>query len=141
MASGSFSEMNMDWCEFGNLIADERPLIQFVPTEPLNRDHVNRLIYMLLEKKDSTFEVQLFNKTGACEDLIHWLYSVKKYFSFSSVTDAAKKLKTIPGFLANHRTVYNLWEKCKKGVAQVETAKSRPNYFCAFGLASDQALN
>ena len=140
MASGPFAEMQPEDCEYGKLAGDERPLIRFVPSDPLPRDHINKAIYTSSGKKDSTFDVQLFDGSGETEDLVRWWYSIEKYFSLARVTDVTEKFDAIPGFLAKGGTVQELWERCKEKASKVEVATSRPNSYQALGTTSEAAF-
>ena len=72
MATGPFAKMGFSDCEWRKLESDEIPLIRFVPTEPAGREFVSMSIYNSAGKKDSTFDVQVFDGTGDMEDLIRW---------------------------------------------------------------------
>ena len=140
MASGPFVEMQPGDCEYNKITRDKRPLIPFVPLEPLLWNHIKKAIYILSSKKDSTFDVQLFDETGECKDLICWWNSFEKYISLTQVMDFVEKFEAILGFLADGEAVQDQWGKCKEGASLVEVSTSHPNSFHTLGTTSETAF-
>lgn len=90
----------------------ELPPIRFVPCPTTKRQVLTKIIYKD-DRKDSTYDIQLYDGLGPLEELFLWWQSIESYFARAEITDPTEMFALIPHCLDESTDVQNVWARCR----------------------------